>query len=406
MTEPTLHALRKPLTLPCGQVLGNRLAKAAMSEKLAEPDGAPNEHHVRLYERWGRGGAALLLTGNVMVDRRALEGPGNVVVEDERDLELLRGWARAARAGGALTWMQISHPGRQTPRRVSARPVAPSSVALRGTFGLFAPPRALSESEIAEVVARFATTAAVAQRAGFDGVQIHGAHGYLVSQFLSPLTNQRTDGYGGSIENRQRFLLEVVRAVRAAVTKGFALAVKLNSADFQRGGFSEAESMSVVEALSDEGIDLLEISGGTYEAAAMFDGADARTRSREAYFLEYAERVRQHARMPLMVTGGFRTASGMAEAVASGATDVIGLARPLALEPDLAARLLSAEAERARSGLRGFGAKKLDALVDAAWHEQQLARMGRGLAPDPQLNRLSSVLASFRHSYAPRLRVR
>ncbi|HNH49411.1 MAG TPA: NADH:flavin oxidoreductase, partial [Myxococcota bacterium] len=239
--------LSSPLSLPCGAVLSNRIAKSAMSEDLADRGNVPGERLFRLYRRWGKGGAGLLITGNVMIDRTALGEPYNVVVEDEKVLPALSAWAAAAREGGVEVWPQLNHPGRQSPRMLSPVPVAPSAVAVQLPGKAFAQPRALSSPEIEALVARFARAAALCKQAGFTGVQIHGAHGYLISQFLSPLSNLREDEWGGSPENRRRFLIEVVRAVRAAVGPTFPVGVKLNSADFQRGGFSEEESMEVVE---------------------------------------------------------------------------------------------------------------------------------------------------------------
>lgn len=159
-------------------------------------------------------------------------------------------------------------------------------------------------------VARFAATAALAAEAGFHGVQIHAAHGYLLAQFLSPLTNRRTDRWGGDLDNRARMLLDVVRAVRAAVPEGFAVAVKLNTADFQRGGFDEGEAVQVVEALASAGCDLVELSGGSVESLATHGHpADERTLAREAYFLELASDIIRTARLPVMVTGGIRRAA-------------------------------------------------------------------------------------------------
>jgi 2,4-dienoyl-CoA reductase-like NADH-dependent reductase (Old Yellow Enzyme family) len=382
--------LAQPLDLTHG-TLPNRIAKSAMSERIAT-DGRPTEELIRLYERWAPGGAGLLITGNVMIDRRYLGESGNVVVEDDTHLGALRAWADTMRAGGARAWMQINHPGRQTPRFVTREPVAPSAVALKGAGGAFARPRALTDTEIGEIIDRFAATAAVAVRAGFDGVQIHGAHGYLVSQFLSPYTNRRSDAWGGDPERRRRFLLEVVRAVRAAVGDERAVGLKLNSADFQRGGFTMEESLEVVRSL--EGVDLLEISGGTYEAAAMFEERNKAesTRRREAFFLDYAERVREVSSIPLMVTGGFRTRAGMEDAIASGATDVVGLARPLAVEPDLPGRLLDGTADAALPIRLAVGIKKLDALIQGGWYQLQLDRMGRGHPADPKLSRVRAVI--------------
>lgn len=402
MTPVSAAALAAPLALPCGARLANRLAKSAMSEQLADRC-APTADLVRLYERWGEGGAGLLITGNVMVDRRALGEPGNVVVEDERDLELLGRWARAAQRHGAAAWVQLNHPGRQSPRHLSPEPVAPSAVPLEGFGGAFAPPRALEAREVEAIVGRFAAAAAVVARAGFQGVQVHAAHGYLISQFLSPRTNHRADRWGGSLEGRMRFLLEVVRAIRAALPDGAGLGVKLNSADFQRGGFTQEESLEVVRALEAERIDLLEVSGGTYEKTAMWEGtARASTRAREAYFLDYAERVRGVSRLPLMLTGGFRTLEGMRGALESGAIDVVGLARPMAVEPDLPARLLSGEASAAARVDVRMGIKRVDDLLEGTWYQHQIWRMARGRRPRPGMGRLEALPTFVRSLFAAR----
>jgi 2,4-dienoyl-CoA reductase-like NADH-dependent reductase (Old Yellow Enzyme family) len=393
------------LDLPNGQRLPNRFAKSAMSERLAGPEGSPNPGHLALYERWSKGGTGLLITGNVMVDRSAIGESGNVIVDDERDLDALRAWSESAKSHRSRVWMQINHPGRQSPRNLSREPVAPSAIGLKGAGPMFARPRALEGREIEAIVDRFARTAEVAQSAGFDGVQIHAAHGYLISQFLSPYVNRRTDEWGGTPEKRRRFLVEIVRRVRSAVRPSFALSVKLNSADFQRGGFGEEESMAVLEALDAEGIDLLEISGGTYESAAMFEEASASTRAREAFFLEYAEKARDRVKnAPLMLTGGFRTSAGMQEALTSGAIDVIGLARPLAAEPDLCARILRGETERARAVKIATGIKSLDALIQGAWYQVQIDRMARGLEVDPKVGRIAALIRYFMPRRAARWR--
>lgn len=389
------HALAEPLELPCGVTLTNRIAKAALSEGLADRGNAPGERLMRLYRSWSRSGAGLLITGNVMVDRSVLGEPGNVVADEHSDLERLRQWSAAAKAGGAHVWMQINHPGRQVPRTLSSEPVAPSAIAVSGG-GAFATPRALSSEEITVLIRRFATTAGAALEAGFTGIQVHGAHGYLISQFLSPLANQRTDEWGGSAQNRRRFLLETVRAVRARIGPEVPLSVKLNSADFQRGGMTEEESTQVVLELAREGIDLLEISGGTYESTAMM-GAPAQpvkesTRTREAYFLDYAERIRtatltagpQQRRLPLMLTGGFRTSAGMADAIDSGKVDVAGLGRPLITQPELPAQLLSGTAAGSDVRPRRLGIKRLDGAVDLAWHATQMWRVADGKPPAPR----------------------
>lgn len=360
-------SLADSLKLPCGAVLKNRLAKAAMTEGLADTRNRATYRHVTLYRRWAEGGAGLLLTGNVMVDRRYLERPGNVVIDGQQSeaaKAALAGWAGAATSAGAAIWMQISHAGRQTQKNIAATPAGPSAVAVNLPGGRFGQPRALSESEIEDVIARFAIAASTAKAAGFTGVQIHAAHGYLISEFLNPLVNRREDDWGGSLENRARLLLRVVTAVRAKVGSGFPVSVKLNSSDFQKGGFSFEECLQVIDWLNEAGIDLLEISGGNYEQPRMMgiegmeplfeEDARPSTRAREAYFLQYAEKAAEIARMPLMVTGGFRSRAAMEEALSTGAADVIGMARPFCVEPGIAAHLLSGAVETAPSWEEGL----------------------------------------------------
>lgn len=385
---PCIDPLAAALQLPCGVRLPNRIAKAAMSEQLGDRRNAPTSRLAALYRAWARGGAGLLVTGNVMVDADALGEPGNVVVEDERDIQRLRAWSAAAHGTDASIWMQLNHPGRQSPRYLSRHPVAPSAVPLSSGRAAFAPPRELDAKEVWQVVERFATAALVARHAGFSGVQVHGAHGYLVSQFLSPHTNRRADEWGGDLPRRMRFLVEVVRAIRAVVGPAFPVGVKLNSADFQRGGLEELDSVTVARALEQEGIDLLEVSGGTYERAVMM-GASARserasTSSREAYFLDYARRVRAATSLPIMLTGGFRSAAAMRAAVASGDVDVVGLARPLSVEPGLPLALLAGTSERSAVRQIRTPLRRLDGLTEIAWHTQQLHRLASGRAPAPR----------------------
>ncbi|TCJ29455.1 NADH:flavin oxidoreductase/NADH oxidase family protein [Nocardioides jejuensis] len=387
IVAPSRALLAEPLVLPNGFVVPNRLAKAALSEGLGRRDFTPGTRIKNLYRRWADSGVGLSITGNVMVDRTAVGEPGNVIVEDRRHLDDLAAWATIAKSGGSKVWVQINHPGRQTPRTLTPRPVAPSAIAIPGTAKMFAQPRALSDAEIRDIIRRFATTAAVVTEAGFDGVQIHGAHGYLVSQFLSPLSNQRTDDWGGTPEKRRRFVLEVFRAIRAEVGADVPVGIKLNSADFQKGGFSEDESLEVVHALAAEGIDLLEISGGTYTSAAMLgvdDSLKESTRRREAYFLAYAERVRaERPELPLMLTGGFRTADGMVDALASGAIDLIGLGRPLAVQPDFPADLLAGRADASVVHPRRSGIRLLDNLTELTYYSVQMWRMAAGKEPAP-----------------------
>lgn len=391
--------LSQSLTLPNGAVLPNRLAKSAMSEALGTIDNRVTAKLPRLYKRWAEGGTGLLVTGNVMVDRRALGEPGNVVLEDDRDGELLRQWSAAATDQGVAIWMQLNHPGRQSPKGLNAENVAPSAVPFKPEMqAFFAQPRALTDAEVRDIIGRFANAARLARETGFNGVQIHGAHGYLVSQFLSPLTNQRSDDWGGSAENRRRFVLELLKAMREATAPDFPIGIKLNSADFQRGGFTEEESLDVMAALADAGIDMIEISGGTYESPAM-TGVKESTKAREAYFLEFAEKVRQRVSVPLMVTGGFRSYQGMADALESGALDLVGLARPLAIEPDLSQRVLRGEdpLHQVKTIKTGIGLVDKMALMEVKWYSRQLHRMGEGKEPKPNESALKALLLTTVH---------
>jgi 2,4-dienoyl-CoA reductase-like NADH-dependent reductase (Old Yellow Enzyme family) len=402
---PSLH---DPLTLPCGLVLPNRIMKAALSEALAGRHHAPDERLERLYTSWSRGGYGLIVTGNVMIDGRQLGEPGNVVIEDERHLDALTRWAKTTKDAGIPLIAQINHPGRQSnPLELGHTPVAPSAVAVNIPGART--PRELTPAEIEELVERFGNTAAACEAAGFDGVQIHGAHGYLIAQFLSPLTNLRTDAWGGDPVRRMRFVLEVTRRIRARVAPGFAVGIKLNSADFQKGGFSEDESRGVLAALASEGIDLFEVSGGSYEQPAMMGAAAASTRAREAYFLDYARTARDIVgSVPLAVTGGFRSREAMQAAVAGGECDVIGLGRPTATTPDAADLILSGRADvlpssQLRVGMRAAlgkltDLKTLDSMLDLNWHTDQLHRVGAGRLPDLGRGPIATAVAMIRRN--------
>jgi len=417
----TAAALAAPLRLPNGATLPNRIAKAAMTEGLAE-HGRAGPALAVLYERWARGGAGLLLTGNVIVDGAHLERPGNVVLDAEPDAAARAGlcaWSAAAHAGGARIWMQLSHAGRQTPVRVNRHPQAPSAVPVALPGRQFGMPQALSEAEIEVLIGRFALAARVARECGFDGVQVHAAHGYLISAFLNPRANQRTDRWGGALANRARFLLAAVAAVRDAVGADFPLAVKLNSADFQKGGFAFEDSRTVAAWLADAGIDLLEISGGSYEQPRMMNLAGleaseapalpASTQAREAYFLDFASALLAARTPPLMVTGGFRSTAAMAEALALGVA-VIGIARPLCVTPEGPARLLAGSAttlaryeDRLRLGPGPFGpasplafVKAINGFASMSWYYQQIRLLASGRDAAPTMSVLGAFVAEQR----------
>lgn len=422
--------LSQPLQLPCGAILPNRLCKAAMTEGLADRHLRATPRHDTLYRRWSEGGAGLLLTGNVQIDRRVLERPANVAVDVTDPLTVdgeararLRRWAAAGTVGGNHLWMQISHAGRQSPRYVTNTPLGPSEEQL-SILGSFARPRALTEPEILDFVQRFAKAAVIARETGFTGVQVHGAHGYLISSFLSGVTNRRTDAWGGSLENRARFLLETVRAVRKAVGADFPLGLKLNSDDFRKHGFSNEECLQVVRWLNEESVDLLEISGGNYEQPVLMgqagDAATAvpmreSTKKREAYFLDYAERIRAVAKMPLMVTGGFRTREVMEAALAENACDVIGIGRPLCTHTDIAGELLRGEVRElpafertlhiAEKGLFSPASKlmllkMINIFGSMGWYYLNLFRLADGLGPDLQRGPVSAFFAYMATEYA------
>ncbi len=373
--------LAEPLTLPNGTVIKNRFFKSAMSETLANHRNQPNALHVHLYHEWAKGGVGIALTGNVMVDRHALGEPGNVVVEDDRDMPMLKQWAEAGTANGTQLWMQINHPGKQSPRTLSKQPVAPSAVPVGGRFKrAFNLPRALTTAEVKALVRRFVTTATIAKKAGFTGVEIHGAHGYLVNQFLSPYDNRRTDEYGGSLENRMRFLIEIYQGMREALGTDFPIGLKLNCTDFKEGGFSEKDSMIVVKKMAALGIDLIEVSGGSYENPKMSTGTGKG--NNDVFFLDYAQKIINMVDVPIVVTGGFRSEASMEEALANHKTSMVGIGRPFALVPDLpnqifAGRYQTVKTQRLTTGFK-FLDKSLGALIGNSYYEQQMQRIAQG----------------------------
>jgi len=319
-------ALFQPLELPCGAVLKNRIAKSAMSDSLGDGRGDPTDAQIRLYERWAKGGLAVSIIGEVQGNPNFAEKPGNLVLASHSNLGRFETLARKGSADGAHLWLQLGHAGAMAHPPIST-PKGPSALDISGLTCA-----ALTMDEVRALPSEFARTARLAKELGFGGVQIHAAHGFLLSQFLSPLFNKRDDDYGGSIANRMRLLLEVVDAVRGAVGTGFPVAIKLNATDQLEGGFDKDDALCVVAALDETGIDLIDISGGTY-----FPGARSASDSAGAgpYFMDFAEHARPLTRKPLMLTGGFKTLQQAADAVASGIVDMVGLARALVLDPDI-----------------------------------------------------------------------
>ena len=403
--------INNSFTLACGQVIKNRICKAAMTERIAKGDNLAHQGHVNLYRTWAEGDIGILLTGNVMIDRNNLEGPANVVIDSKNykeHLDVLRDWSAAGTKDNTQLWMQISHAGRQTPGEINSSPMAPSDVGLKIPGRSYGIPKPMTEEEIVNVIDKFIFTAKIARETGFTGVQFHSAHGYLLSEFLSPDINIRNDAWGGSLENRSRIHLEIIKKCRAEVGNDFPISMKLNSTDFQKGGFTENESIRVAKMLEDAGLDLLEISGGTYEQPKLI-GADhisinpdrsenrrESTIAREAYFLEYAKNITEAVSLPLMVTGGFRSREGIEKALESDICQIIGVGRPLCADPHCIKKMINGKLEVLPSFEKTLSLgpwifsptspikliQAINAFGAMAWCYQQIKRMADGLMPN------------------------
>ncbi|MDC0392952.1 NADH:flavin oxidoreductase/NADH oxidase family protein [Gammaproteobacteria bacterium] len=403
--------INKSFTLPRGQVIKNRICKAAMTERIAKGNNLAHQGHVNLYERWADGDIGILLTGNVQIDRRNIEGPANVVIDSENykeQLDSLRAWSRAGTKNNTQLWMQISHAGRQTPGEINSSPFAPSNIGLKIPGKNYGTPIPMTDEDILDVIDRFVFTAKIARETGFTGVQFHSAHGYLLSEFLSPDINNRTDAWGGSVENRARIHLEIINKCRKEVGEDFPISVKLNSADFQKGGFSPDESIQVAQMLENAGVDILEISGGTYEQPKLIGVDDLTinpkrseqrkesTIAREAYFLEYAKDITKAVSLPLMVTGGFRTREGIEDALQSNVCQIVGIGRPLCADPYCVKKMIAGELEVLPSFEKTLSLgpsilspsspftiiKVINAFGGMAWFYQQIKNMAKGLMPN------------------------
>lgn len=360
---------------------------------------SPGAEFFNVYKMWAYGGAGLLISGNVMVDSKHLGEPYNVVIEQGRDnVDALKHWASAVNGTETKLWLQLNHPGKQSPKFLNKTPVAPSAIPFSGHLTTkFSTPRELSENEIYEIVARFGYAAKTAKTCGFHGVQIHGAHGYLVSQFLSPKHNARKDCFGGTLENRMRFAKEIYLKIREEVGADFPIGIKLNSADFTKGGFSNEDAVEVARELSKLGIDLIEISGGSYESPAMVGMVKTSTQVREAYFLEYTKEIKKIIKCPLMVTGGFRSRAFIQEVIENGEVDIVGLARSLAIQPNLPNNFMRGEDVKNQVRPLSTGFKKLDSLVplEIIWYTDQIHRMGKNRLPKPNSSIYAPILKTI-----------
>lgn len=339
MDAEALSPIFSPLRLRSLE-LRNRLMRSATAERLCDEAGLPDPRQAQLYGKLARGGIGLIVTGHAYVHARGRCHPEMLAADRDEAIGPLRELARAAHGGGAAIALQINHGGRACRPEVVPHPVAPSALEPPRSAGdnAGAPqpmPEALTSEGIAGLVEAFAAAARRAREAGFDAVQIHAAHGYLVSQFLSPLSNRRGDGYGGGVENRARFLLEILAASRRAIGEGLPLLVKLGVSEEEEGGLTIEEGARVAEMLAAAGADAIETSTGGRGAI--------RTRvtrpSREAYLLELARAVRRRTDLPIALVGGLRSRPVMERILREERIELLSLSRPLIREPDLPRRL-------------------------------------------------------------------
>ncbi|SPJ93228.1 related to NADH oxidase [Fusarium torulosum] len=406
--------LAQPLTLKNGLMLPNRLAKAAMAENLADKDLLPTDDVYSAYKAWAEGGWGLIITGNVQVDPRYLGQPRDITNNDlitrARLLDSWKKWASICRVAGTPTVMQICHPGRQSPAGAGSRgffekTLAPSAIPLRLGKGLFAAvvskllfgtPRAMTVEEILNVQNRFVETAVLASEAGFDGIELHGAHGYLLSQFLAAKTNQRVDEYGGTAGARAKVVVDIIEAIRDAVPKSFTVGIKFNSVDHQ-STIALEECLEQLRLITNAGIDFLEISGGSYEEPIGILDPDQITRvkqesttAREAFFLDFAKAIRnEFPNLPLLVTGGFRSRKVMEGALSGNALDIVGMARPAVLNASAASNTLldmRKKDDEARAIavsvptpwlLKKIGNYVIGAGYETAWYGRKIKTLGR-----------------------------
>lgn len=392
MTENLLFT---PITLPNGTTIKNRFFKSAMSEGMGTREFQAKKNIATLYKRWAEGGTGLIITGNIMVDPKRTAEPGNIVFDKNSNMEILKNWANQGQQHGAKVMVQLNHPGKQAPKTVSKQTVAPSAVPLgNGLNKLFSTPRALTTSEVEELVQKFVTSAKVAKEAGFSGVQIHAAHGYLISQFLSPHDNRRTDKYGGSLENRMRFLKEIYLGMREELGKDFTIGIKINSTDFKEDGLTEEDSLKTIIELANLGLDFVEISGGTYERPAMM-GATSKS-TNQVFFAEYSKKLKQKIEIPVVVTGGIRSINAMNTLLNDNTTDFIGIARPLTIDPNIPNKIKQGTYTIVETTRVSTGVKKLDkifgSLLGIVYYQVLMQNIAKGKEPKATKNAWPSLI--------------
>lgn len=389
------NLLFTPITLPNGTTIKNRFFKSAMSEGMGTKNFQPKKNIATLYKRWAEGGTGLIITGNIMIDPKGTAEPGNIVFDKNSNMEILKDWAKQGQQHGAKVMVQLNHPGKQAPKTIAKETVAPSSVPLgNGLNKLFSTPRALTTSEVEDLVQKFITSAKVAKDAGFSGVQIHAAHGYLVSQFLSPHDNRRTDKYGGSLENRMRFLKEIYLGMREELGKDFPIGIKINSTDFKEDGLTEEDSLETIVELANLGLDFVEISGGTYERPAMM-GATS-TSSNKVFFAEYSKKLKQKIDIPVIVTGGIRSINAMNTLLNDNTTDFIGIARPLTIDPNIPNKIKQGTYTIVETTRVSTGVKKLDkifgSLLGIVYYQVLMQNIAKGKEPKATKNAWPSLI--------------
>lgn len=389
------NLLFTPITLPNGTTIKNRFFKSAMSEGMGTRDFQPKKNIATLYKRWAEGGTGLIITGNIMVDPKGTAEPGNIVFDKNSNMEILKDWAKQGQQHGVKVMVQLNHPGKQVPKTIAKETVAPSTIPLgNGLNKLFSTPRALTTSEVEELVQKFVTSAKVAKEAGFSGVQIHAAHGYLISQFLSPHDNRRTDKYGGSLENRMRFLKEIYLGMREELGKDFTIGIKINSTDFKEDGLTEEDSLKTIIELANLGLDFVEISGGTYERPAMM-GATSKS-TNQVFFAEYSKKLKQKIEIPVVVTGGIRSINAMNTLLNDNTTDFIGIARPLTINPNIPNKIKQRTYTIVETTRVSTGVKKLDkifgSLLGIVYYQVLMQNIAKGKEPKATKNAWPSLI--------------
>ena len=369
----------------CGKILKNRIAKGSMAEYHFEgkEGGDHTEFHHTLYKRWADGGLGMILTGHIFVDRDTKGDIADPVIDENSSLEAFSKTAEMCKREGCLGVAQLNHPGRQAMFCRGENPLAPSAVPITGPFaGTCKPPRAMTEIEIEEVIAKFVRSAYLCKTMGFDGVEIHCAHGYLLSNFLSSTVNVRDDKWGGSIQNRSRIIKEIIKQVREKLGPEMIVGIKINSSDFQKGGLTEEECTEVLKELdANPLLDFVELSGGSFENPKVMESAEVKesTKAREGFFIEFAGKMSKTiTKIPVMVTGGMRSREGMNRALEEGIS-IVGVARPFCLDPNWPKQMLAGEIDRVKD-------KAMDPKYNIPFYTAQMDRLGKGLHPDLDLD--------------------